>query len=668
MSSKPLAFFDTECYPNYWLIKFMTGGLIFSYRLREGESFDAQGKRGIMAFFMNFCCVGFNSNSYDIPMIIAAALKGFTPSQLKEINDRIIVQNIKPWELGLPEWKPLDHVDLIEVAPGIASQKLYAGRIHAPHMQDLPYDPSTPLTPQQMQQIDAYCDNDLRVLAQLHEALKPQIEQREQLSERYGIDLRSKSDAQLAEAVLKLRCEQATKQRIFKTEINWNMRFQYKVPPFIQFNLPQLIAALTLVRNAQFRLGNSGAVEMPPELDSLEIIIGQSVYKLGIGGLHSQEKRAVHFSDDHHVILDNDVASYYPSLILNSGEFPAALGPAFRQEYEAIKTERLAGKARQAALKKQGDTSSDEYKRARVDNEGGKIMINGTFGKTGSPYSILFAPSMLIQTTVTGQLSLLMLIEWHEHYGIPVVSANTDGMVIKCPRQLVHISQGLIAEWQRRTGLEMETVEYAALYSRDVNNYIAVKADGSVKRKGEYGPTEPGPTAYLNEKRNPGNEICAEAVAEFLSKGIPFEHTIGACRDIRKFVTVQKVSGGAVKMWGEGPIKGKLVRDFGPELLAKGWRKEGRYWTRGDTFQQFSAHDAYKASFAPQTPEYLGKVARWYYSTMAPGPIVYHTNGNLVGNTYGARPCMTLPAEFPADIDYQWYLNKARDMLSDLGV
>ncbi len=121
-----------------------------------------------------------------------------------------------------------------------------------------------------------------------------------------------------------------------------------------------------------------------------------------------------------------------------------------------------------------------------VDNEGGKIFLNGTFGKTGSPYSILFAPEMLIQTTITGQLSLLMLIEWHEYYGIPVVSANTDGIVIKCPRDKVYISEHLIKEWEKTTGLEMETVEYRGIYSRDVNSYFAVKSDGEVKRKGEY--------------------------------------------------------------------------------------------------------------------------------------------------------------------------------------
>ncbi|MEG7688959.1 hypothetical protein U2044_15310, partial [Listeria monocytogenes] len=89
-------------------------------------------------------------------------------------------------------------------------------------------------------------------------------------------------------------------------------------------------------------------------------------------------------------------------------------------------------------LKSQGLTGTPEYEDATTMDGGGKIMINGTFGKTGSQYSVLFAPTMLIQTTITGQLSILMLIEWHEHYGIPVISANTDGIVINCPRDKLH--------------------------------------------------------------------------------------------------------------------------------------------------------------------------------------------------------------------------------------
>ena len=657
---RPVAFFDTECFPNLWMLKLKPNNApIYTFILHAGEAFPADTVARILLLFDAYCVVSFNGNYYDVPMI-CAALSGYTCEQLKWLNDRIILEKAKPWELGLPEWKPSDHIDIMEVAPGMGSQKQYAGRIHYRTMQDLPYDPGRYLDGDEFAHVDTYCENDLGVLEALFDALAPQVYQRELLSKRYGLDLRSKSDAQLAEAVLKLRCEQATGRRIYKPEIDWNLKFRYKVPAYISFELPQLKHALELIKQSIFYIGPKGSVEMPPQLDGLTIAIGGSSYRLGIGGLHSQEKCIAHTSDAAGQLRDHDVASYYPRLILNSGEWPPALGQAFLQEYEAITNERVAAKATQARLKREGDTKSAAYTEAYVGNEGGKIMINGTFGKTGSPYSVLFAPEMLIQTTITGQLSLLMLIEWHEILGIPVVSANTDGIVVKCPRDKIHVSDSLIIDWQKRTGLEMETTEYSALYARDVNNYVAVKGLQGVKRKGEYS------TAGLVEKKNPDVEICADAVADYLAHGTPVAYTIAACRDIRKFVTIQKVAGGGVKMWGEGPRKGALVRDIVGVLEAHGWAKDGRKWRRGDIVTD--PHTAYEGCFAPQRAEYLGKVVRWYYSTEAPGPIVYQTNRNTVGMSYGARPCMVLPEVLPDDIDYAWYITKAEGMLRDLGI
>jgi hypothetical protein len=659
-TTKPIAFYDTECFPNYWLLKLRPqGGAAFTFALRAGERFDPASIGQIKRLFSLFLTVSFNGNYYDVPML-AAALAGYTCEQLKFLSDRIIVEGVKPWELGLPEWSPADHIDVMEVAPGAGSQKTYAGRIHCKTMRDLPYEPNRHLSPAEILVVDDYCENDLSVLEDLFTALAPQLQQREELSKRYGLDLRSKSDAQLAEAVIKRRCEQALGRKIYKPEIDWNLAFRYEPPAFLSFQLPQLQNTFSLVKEAVFRLGASGAVVMPANLDGLAVTIGSSVYRLGIGGLHSSEKCVVHRADEYTILRDADVASYYPSLILNSGKYPLALGPAFLREFALIKDERLKAKALEKELKKQGfSVTSVEFIAAHTENEGGKIMINGTFGKTGSPFSVLFAPEMLIQTTVTGQLALLMLIEWHELNGIPVVSANTDGIVIACPRHLVAVSDALIKEWERRTGLEMETSEYAAIYSRDVNNYFAVKTSGEVKRKGEYSK------AGLVEKKNPDVEICSDAVAEYLSKGVPIIYTLAACRDIRKFVTVQKVAGGAVKLWGEGPRKDAKVRDMVPVLLAAGWVKDGRKWRKGE--QLTDATTAYRQCFAPQSPEFLGKVIRWYYSAAAPGPIVYKTNGNTVSLSYGAKPCMVLPDELPADIDYAWYIANCESILKDIG-
>ncbi len=678
-AKRPVAVYDTECFPNYWLLKLRpNGGQVYSFRLRAGQSFDAATVARIMLLFEAYTTVSFNGIYYDVPMI-TAALSGYTCEKLKALNDLIIpkqvkgqpkVQGAKPWELGLPQWAPVDHIDVMQVAPGAGSQKQYAGRIHCKKMQDLPYDPFHYLTESEIFEVDTYCENDLDVLESLFDALAPQLRQREHVGKKYGLDLRSKSDAQMAEAVLKLRCEQATGHKIFKPQIDWGLKFRCEVPDFITFSDPQLQHVLALVKASIFRIRPPASMRgendekgkcivMPPELEGLEIKIGGSVYKMGIGGLHSQENQLVLVSNATHQLRMPDVASYYPNLILNSGAWPSALGSAFLREFGDIKDGRLKAKALSKKLKKEGFAGTVEYEDASTEDGGGKIMINGTFGKTGSPFSVLWAPEMLIRTTVPGQLSLLMLIEWHEHYGIPVMSANTDGIVINCPRDKLHISEALIKEWEKRTGLEMETDDYLAIYARDVNNYFAIKTPADVKRKGEYAK------AGLVEKKNPDVEICSDSVADFLAKGVPIEYTVAACRDIRKFVTIQAVNGGGVKLWGEGPRKDALVRDMAAILVRGGWIKDGRKWRKGDTVTD--AHTAYCACFAPQREEYLGKVVRWYYSTQAPGPIVYASNGNTVSLSYGARPCMILPDEFPDDIDYAWYLAKCKNILRDIG-
>lgn len=242
----------------------------------------------------------------------------------------------------------------------------------------------------------------------------------------------------------------------------------------------------------------------------------------------------------------------------------------------------------------------------QVIDSSGKISINGSFGKLGSKWSVLYSPTLMIQVTLTGQLALLMLIEALEAAGIPVVSANTDGVVIKCPVDRQADLDRIITEWEQTTGFETEETRYAALYSRDVNSYLAVKHDGSVKTKGIF--------ANPGLMKNPTNTVVVEAVIARLTKGIPITETIMACDDIRKFLTVRTVNGGAV-----------------------------------------------------QNDRYLGKVVRWYYSTQSPGPITYRTNGNKAAKSDGSMAMMAL-ACIPPDIDYKWYAQEAEGILRGLGV
>lgn len=296
---------------------------------------------------------------------------------------------------------------------------------------------------------------------------------------------------------------------------------------------------------------------VPDEFKKFKIEIGQSSYKLGIGGLHSQEKCRVEVSDDEWQLVDFDVGSQYPSIILKLGLYPKAVGPKFQPVYGGIKAERMADKKRSNDARDAGDREMELFYKVRSD--GRKVGLNGPYGKLGSRYSVLFAPHLMIATTLTGQLTLLMLIERAELAGIRIVSANTDGVVMKIPRHLYEGMKGdrpaggflkeLIEWWENTTSFVLEGAEYQAIYNRDVNFYLAIKPNGKAKRKGfianhwhkdspEYSPS------FEQMKKNPNMTVCGDAILAFLTKGTPIEDFINEYSDVRGFIRVIKAKGG----------------------------------------------------------------------------------------------------------------------------
>lgn len=591
MTSK--AVMDIECYKNYFLIAFrnLETKQTVSVEMYPGKPLDTQK---ILRIIRNNQIYTFNGNHYDIPIMRLALKMGTVNADLKLASDAIILQNLKPWEaerkFNLPQVPWLDHVDLIEVAPGQASLKIYGGRLHSKRMQDLPIEPNDLIEPDDRIKLSSYCVNDLDTTIDLYNKLRAQIELREEMSKEYGIDLRSKSDAQIAEAVIRSEIEKVKGHKVYRPEVESDYAFEYSTPSFIDFKTPVLQNILSLVENTVFTLDKNGSVDMPEVLESAKIKIGKSVYRMGIGGLHSSEKSVSHKSDAKYILKDKDVTSYYPSIIILLRLFPEHLGEVFLTIYQRILDRRVHAKAT-------GD---------KVTNESLKIVLNGSFGKFGSMWSTLYSPNLLIQTTITGQLALLMLIEEIELNGIQVVSANTDGIVIKCPRDREDELESIIEAWEKKTGFNMEEAIYQALYSRDVNNYIAIKENGKPKLKGAY--------AEAGLQKNPNNSICIEAVVNYLTKGTPVDETIEWDCDVRKFVTIRQVNGGGMK--------------------------DG---------------------------EFLGKAVRWYYAKNTTGYIEYKTNGNKVSRSDGAKPLMLLPELLPNDIDYDWYNKEAIDILHDIG-
>ena len=601
--------------------------------------------------FLRNTTVGFNSLGYDLPMIWYSLQDGVTNEMLKAASDRIIKGGIKWWEveealgIRIPWDVKKRHIDLIEPQPNaFASLKSLNGRMHGIQLQDLPYDPDIRPSGEQMDAIAHYClHSDLDATERLYQTLKEPLELRIALGEIYGKDFRSKSDAQIGEAIVKIRAEELTGVAPRRVETKPGTIFKYEIPAYVAFETPQLKAMLERLRETEFIVDKNGKVNLPDWLSESKIKIGQSVYQMGIGGLHSTETSRSVRSNATHILVDADVASQYPSIIMSLGLAPKSLGKTFLDVYGQIKTDRLKAKKRAKEIKDELPGVNDperiaalklELLRCNVMDKGAKIQLNGVYGKLGSPYSILYAPHLLIATTLTGQLTLLMLAERAEARGISVVSGNTDGLLFYCPREKYaglkkdrlnpSVLSEVTDEWERLTGFDLEFGEYRAIYNLSVNSYYAIKASGGHKRKGPVGnPWNQHPDDFDQVRgqlmKNPQMTICSDAALNFIKDGTPIERTIRDCTDIRQFVTVIKASKGAT------------------------WKGN-----------------------------YLGKTVRFYWATGGEPifeAVPHEKTGNYkkVPKTDGAAECMRLPDSLPLDIAYERYIEEAQRIVEEYG-
>lgn len=572
--------FDTETLPNRTLF--------CAQNVETGEWFDLwrhedDAPARLMRFLQqpDATFIGFNSKSFD-NIVVAAFCQGRTEIEIKRIADDIITNRLAPWvamrKFGLRE-VVIDDVDLIEVAPSFVGLKAYGARMHMPRLQDMPIAHDAVISAEQEPTLLEYCHNDVETTVELLNQLEKELLLRVEMSRRYGADMRSKSDSQMAEQAY------ITSMGLKRRDNEVPVTVTYTPPTFLKFMDAELQALLNRVGEHTFNMNPlTGHVKLPDFLGLRTVKFGTGEYQLGVGGIHSVHDKQVCYISGDDVICDIDAASFYPSIILECGFVPASLGADFVREYRKIYERRLEAK-------RAGDKVTDATL---------KISLNGTFGKLASKYSVLYSPDLMLAVTLTGQFTLLMLIEWLEHAGATTLSANTDGIAIRYSRQSEETIQKVVSRFSEVSRFAFEFTPYRVLAMKDVNNYIAVKPDRSLKVKGIYAP--------LSLKKNPTAQVCSDAVGQWLAYGVPFEETIKNA-PFCDFISARNVTGGGEQM--------------------------------GD---------------------YLGKVVRWYQSNdPSLEPIRYVKNGNKVPKTEGARACMTMldREKHPADIDYVWYRKEA---------
>jgi len=548
--------------------------------------------------------VSYNGIKFD-EVVISAVLAGLPYEKVKQIANALIQDSISRWEIrrryGLVELK-WDHIDLMEVTPGFVSLKAYGARMHMPWLKDLPYAHDIDsLTEEQFAEVDQYCENDLNTTEELYDRLKGALDLRRDMSLEYSVDMRSKSDTQMAEAAFMVRLG----LKKGSTKVPYSI--YYKLPEYIQFSTPHLVELTQRIVDQEYLMNQkTGHVILPEFLEKQPVKLNAGEYQLGVGGIHSKhDKKVCHVATKEYFIFDIDAASYYPSIILNLNLIPKNIGERFIEEYKRIYFRRLEAK-------KNGDKATDAVL---------KISLNGTFGKLMERWSALYSPDLGLAVTLTGQLTLLTLMERLESIGACSLSANTDGIAIGARKEIFNDVERVVSEFSKISGFSFEYTHYKTLAMKDVNNYLAITKDGKIKSKGIYAVVDTDKTGKIiykeNLSKNPTAPVCAKAVACWLRDGVPFMDTIRAA-PFKEFISVRGVTGGGF-----------------------------------------------------QGENHLGRVVRWYQSTEQNlAPIVYgpgKKEGDKVAKTDGGKECMVLPIAFPTDLHYNWYHNEAINIAINLG-
>lgn len=284
-------------------------------------------------------------------------------------------------------------------------------------------------------------------------------------------------------------------------------------------------AAADAILSGAVAWDDRGRLDLHPAGDLAHRVGGTSV-RLGVGGLHSEDPPGIISGP----LVDLDVASYYPSIIHADGICPPGV-PDFAEAVGRLMAGRLAAK-------RAGD---------RLASEALKIVVNSLYGQLGNRRSGLWSPPDALRVVLTGQLLLIRLIDGLLTDGCELVSANTDGVLVRGPYQAA------AARWRTATGFALDEHPYARLVRTSVNDYIAVGADGRVvKTKGAFGSGD----GHSAPSRSVAAVIARTAVAHLVHGRDPAT-VVAEADDVRDFTYWRRARD---LTWDGGVIAAPVVR------------------------------------------------------------------------------------------------------------
>lgn len=373
-----------------------------------------------------------------------------------------------------------------------------------------------------------YNKNDVFLVCEIARQKPDEIKLRYAITSAFGINVLCSARANVADKLtVKFYSDMSglTKDKFIKSRTTrTRLSFNKIIFPHIKFKTPELQQLLEEMKQV--------SVYHTTDKDfSKEITFRGTTYKLACGGIHSQDPPRACISTDDFVYLHHDYTSYYPSIIISYNIAPKHLHKAsFVKMVAYLKDTRVK-------CKHGGDVDVIKGVPNKIAAEALKIVINSIYGKLGSELFFLYDRFAQLQVTINGQLMTMTLVEELELNGIHVISANTDGIVIKLPRDKFNVYKDITDRWNEFNKMGADYEEYDRIISRDINNYFDIQTTGDIEYKGALDPKQ-----YIkNLSKGYDMPIVAKAVFEYFANNVPVMETLHKHTDILDFCKTQNV-------------------------------------------------------------------------------------------------------------------------------
>lgn len=477
--------YDIESYPNIFTFaaKHLATGTRVLFELSDRKNEAVELYNFLNALAGAGCrMVGFNNLGYDYPMLhffIDYFRTGITYADMYAKNMQIINT---PWENRFSNvvWESdtrITQIDLFKVHhfdndARRTSLKMIEFNLCMKSIQDLPFPPGTVLNDAQKDTLihyNMYGDVDATELFLIQSI--EMIEFREQLGKQYDANYLNHNDKKIGTSYLINELERAIPgscytrvngKKVPRQTIRQSIALADVIFPYINFKVPEF-------EHVKNWLASQVITETKGVFNDLSAVVNGFKYDFGVGGIHGSIDSTIVESDDNFELWDWDVASYYPQLAIQNKLFPEHLSAQFCDIYLDIYNQRL------------------QHKKGTALNRALKLALNGAYGDSNSKFSPFYDPKFTMSITINGQLLLCMLAQYLiDIPGLTMVQINTDGLTVRCPRKYIDAMKNVCKWWEQYTCLELESVIYSRMFIRDVNNYIAEKPGGDLKRKGAY--------------------------------------------------------------------------------------------------------------------------------------------------------------------------------------